>query len=159
MSESSHCLAVPEQMQYVSSCATCAIPYMKSKYGNNSVGAMLGIWYSRHMNPIKLFLYARKSTDDLSRQVRSIDDQLAELRELARKEHLTVVEELVERQTAKKPGRPIFSLMLERIEKGEAEGILAWHPDRLSRNSVDAGQIIWLIDSNTPEVRRYVVQT
>ena len=99
------------------------------------------------MNLAKFFLYARKSTDDLSRQVRSIDDQLAELRDLARQEHLEIVEELVERQTAKKPGRPIFNDMLTRIEHGEAEGILAWHPDRLSRNSVDAGKIIWLIDT------------
>jgi DNA invertase Pin-like site-specific DNA recombinase len=33
----------------------------------------------------KYFIYARKSTDDLSRQVRSIDDQIAELRDLAKK--------------------------------------------------------------------------
>jgi len=37
--------------------------------------------------------------------------------------------------------------MLDRIEKGEADGILAWHPDRLARNSVDGGKIIFLIDS------------
>ena len=107
------------------------------------------------MNPTRLFLYARKSTDDLSRQVRSIGDQLAELRELAKHEHLTIVEELEERQTAKKPGRPIFNAMLERIERGEADGILAWHPDRLSRNSVDAGRIIWLIDIKAITVLRF----
>jgi site-specific DNA recombinase len=107
------------------------------------------------MNPTRLFLYARKSTDDLSRQVRSIGDQLAELRELAKHEHLTIVEELEERQTAKKPGRPIFNRMLERIEAGEADGILAWHPDRLSRNSVDAGRIIWLVDTKAITVLRF----
>ena len=117
------------------------------EYEWNSLGAMLGFWYSRHMNPTKYFLYARKSTDDLSRQVRSIDDQLAELREMARKEHLDVIEEFTERQTAKKPGRPIFNAKFERKKRGEADGILAWHPDRLSRNSVDAGTIIWLIDT------------
>ena len=37
--------------------------------------------------------------------------------------------------------------MLERIEAGEAEGILAWHPDRLARNSVDGGRIIYLLDT------------
>ena len=107
------------------------------------------------ITPRKLILYARKSTDDLSRQVRSIGDQLAELRELARREHITVVDELVERQTAKKPGRPIFNDMLTRIERGEAEGILAWHPDRLSRNSVDAGRIIWLIDTGVIKATRF----
>jgi DNA invertase Pin-like site-specific DNA recombinase len=34
-----------------------------------------------------------------------------------------------------------------RLPKGEANGILAWHPDRLARNSVDGGQIIFLTDN------------
>lgn len=37
--------------------------------------------------------------------------------------------------------------MLARIEKGEAQGILAWHPDRLARNSIDGGKIIYLLDT------------
>src|SRR3990172_9039541 len=37
--------------------------------------------------------------------------------------------------------------MLKRIEAGEAEGILAWHPDRLARNSVDGGKVIYLVDT------------
>ncbi|KKR39121.1 MAG: Recombinase [Parcubacteria group bacterium GW2011_GWC2_40_31] len=48
---------------------------------------------------------------------------------------------------AEKPGRPIFAEMLKRIEAGEATGILAWHPDRLARNSVDGGKIIYLVDT------------
>ena len=95
----------------------------------------------------KFFIYARKSTDSEDRQVRSIGDQIAELRELAKKENLEVVDLLVEKQTAKAPGRPVFAEMLKRIEAGEAMGILAWHPDRLARNSVDGGQIIYLVDT------------
>ena len=95
----------------------------------------------------KFFIYARKSTDSEDRQIRSIADQLAELRELAKKENIDVVDTLVEKQTAKKPGRPVFAEMLKRIEAGEAVGILAWHPDRLARNSVDGGQIIYLVDT------------
>ena len=95
----------------------------------------------------KFFIYARKSTDDLSRQVRSIDDQIAELRDLARRDNLAVADVLIEKQTAKAPGRLIFNAMVERIEKGEASGILAWHPDRLARNSVDGGRIIYLVDT------------
>ncbi len=95
----------------------------------------------------KFFIYARKSTDSEDRQVRSINDQIAELKELAKKENLEVVDLLVEKQTAKKPGRPVFAEMLKRIEAGEATGILAWHPDRLARNSVDGGQIIYLVDT------------
>jgi site-specific DNA recombinase len=99
------------------------------------------------MNPEKYFIYCRKSTDDGERQVRSIGDQLAEARELASREGIEVVDVLMEKQTAKKPGRPVFNTMLERIEKGEASGILAWHPDRLARNSLDGGRIIWLVDT------------
>jgi len=95
----------------------------------------------------KFFIYARKSTDIEDRQIRSIADQLAELRELAKKENIEVVDTLVEKQTAKKPGRPVFAEMLKRLEAGEATGILAWHPDRLARNSVDGGQIIYLVDT------------
>ena len=99
------------------------------------------------MSNQRFFIYARKSTDDVARQIRSIPDQLAELRELAQKENLTVVDVLVEKQTAKMPGRPIFNEMLDRIEKGDASGILAWHPDRLARNSLDGGRIIYLVDT------------
>ena len=94
----------------------------------------------------KFFLYARKSTDVEDKQILSIESQIAELRAFAKQENICVVEELVEKQSAKIPGRPIFSEMMRRIEKGEASGILAWHPDRLARNSVDGGQIIYLLD-------------
>ena len=93
------------------------------------------------------FLYARKSTDVEDKQILSIDAQLNELHEFAGREHLTIVAELIEKQSAKSPGRPIFNSMLERIEAGEASGVLAWHPDRLARNSVDGGQIIYLLDT------------
>ena len=95
----------------------------------------------------KFFIYTRKSTDDKDHQVRSISDQLSELKELALKEQLEVVDVFVEKQTAKIPGRPVFNEMMERMEKGEASGILAWHPDRLARNSVDGGKVIYLVDT------------
>ncbi|MDE2030837.1 MAG: recombinase family protein [Patescibacteria group bacterium] len=95
----------------------------------------------------KFFIYTRKSTDDKDHQVRSISDQLAELKELAMKERLEIVDVFVEKQSAKIPGRPIFNEMLEKMEHGEASGILAWHPDRLARNSVDGGKVIYLVDT------------
>ncbi len=97
----------------------------------------------------KFFIYARKSTEEASRQVRSIPDQLVQLRDLARKEGITVIAELTESQTAKAPGRPVFNNMLDRIERGEAAGVLAWHPDRLSRNGVDGGRVMHLIDTGS----------
>jgi site-specific DNA recombinase len=97
-------------------------------------------------SPQKFFLYARKSTDVEDKQVRSIEDQVTELRAFAKQENLNVIEVLIEKQSAKIPGRPIFNEMLDKIERGEANGILAWHPDRLARNSVDGGRIIYLLD-------------
>ena len=54
---------------------------------------------------------------------------------------------MIEKCTAKMPGRPVFNSLLTRIKNGEATGILAWHPDRLARNSVDGGEIVYLIDT------------
>ncbi|PIT92752.1 MAG: hypothetical protein COU08_00680 [Candidatus Harrisonbacteria bacterium CG10_big_fil_rev_8_21_14_0_10_42_17] len=96
--------------------------------------------------PQKFFLYARKSTDVEDKQVRSIEDQITELRAFAKQENLNIVDELIEKQSAKIPSRPIFNDMLNRIERGEANGVLAWHPDRLARNSVDGGRTIYLLD-------------
>ena len=94
----------------------------------------------------KYFLYARKSTEDDDHQIMSIEAQLYELREYARRENLEIVNEFQESKSAKTLGRPVFNEMITRIEAEEANGILGWHPDRLARNSVDGGKIIHLID-------------
>jgi DNA invertase Pin-like site-specific DNA recombinase len=94
----------------------------------------------------KYFIYVRKSTETEERQARSIGDQLAEVRELLKKYRLDVVGSFEESRSAKTKGRPFFNEMLERIERGEANGIIAWHPDRLARNAYDGGRIIDLID-------------
>ena len=93
------------------------------------------------------FLYARKSTDEPERQILSIEAQLTELREYAQREGITVIREFIESKTAKEPGREVFNAMLAGIERGETSGIVSWHPDRLARNSVDGGRIIYLIDT------------
>jgi len=95
---------------------------------------------------MKYIIYTRKSTEDDDRQVLSIESQLAELQEFAAKEKLEIVASFQEAKTAKEPGRTRFAEMLSLIEKGKAEGILSWHPDRLARNSIDGGKIIHLID-------------
>ena len=96
---------------------------------------------------MRYFLYARKSTDEPDRQILSIEAQLTELRDYAKKNGLTIAREFIESKTAKEPGREIFNDMMAQIEQGAAHGIVAWHPDRLARNSIDGGRIIYLADT------------
>jgi DNA invertase Pin-like site-specific DNA recombinase len=92
-------------------------------------------------------LYARKSTEEDDKQVMSIEAQLFELREFAERERIEIIREFTEAKSAKKPGREEFAKMLSLIETSKKPlGILAWHPDRLARNSVDGGRIIYLVD-------------
>ncbi len=98
------------------------------------------------METSTFFLYVRKSTDVEDKQVLSIEAQLAELRAFAKQEGLAIQAEFIEKQSAKLPGRPIFNDMLNRLEKKEAQGIISWHPDRLARNSVDGGRVVYLLD-------------
>src|SRR3989344_979581 len=99
---------------------------------------------------IKYFLYARKSSESEDRQVQSIDDQINRLKELVGTLGLSVKEILTEAKSAKKPYiRPVFATMLERIEKGEAQGILCWQINRLSRNPIDSGKLSWMLQQGT----------
>ena len=94
---------------------------------------------------IKYFLYARKSSEGEDRQIQSIDDQINRLKELADRLDLNIVKIYTESKSAKQPNnRPIFMEMMEKIKAGEANGILCWQINRLSRNPVDSGEISWL---------------
>ena len=93
---------------------------------------------------LRYFLYARKSSESEDRQIQSIDDQVNRLKELADDLGLTVKKVYTEAKSAKKPNnRPLFDEVLERIENGEADGILCWQINRLSRNPIDSGRVRW----------------
>ena len=96
---------------------------------------------------MKYIAYCRKSTDESDRQILSIESQTQELKDFASRQNLEILDFVIEAKTAKVPGRPLFESVLKRIESGEAQGIISWHPDRLARNSIDGGRIIYLLDT------------
>jgi len=92
----------------------------------------------------KYFAYVRKSTEGEERQALSIESQRDKVKEFF--SGLEIVDIMEEKHSAFSPyNRPVFAEMIKRIRKGEAEGIIAWHPDRLSRNEIDASTISYLV--------------
>ena len=95
---------------------------------------------------IKYFLYARKSSESEDRQVQSIESQVNRLKRMASELHLDSKQIYTEAKSAKKPNnRPQFDEMTQRIESGDAHGILCWQINRLSRNPIDSGKLQWLL--------------
>ena len=87
-------------------------------------------------------IYARKSSESEDRQVQSIDDQLKVMHELAERRGIEVTEVISESKSAKTPrNREEFDRMLRLIDKGKVQGILTWNINRLSRNSIDFGEV------------------
>lgn len=97
---------------------------------------------------LRYFLYARKSSESEDRQMASIDDQIKEVRRIAKNQGLNIVAVFSESKSAKNPGRKAFNEMLLEIEKGNADAILCWKLNRLARNPVDGGKISWLLQQN-----------
>ncbi|MCR9171520.1 MAG: recombinase family protein [bacterium] len=108
---------------------------------------------------IKYFVYARKSRDKAEEQVMSINGQLDAINNLARKNGFVIAQIFKEEKSAKKPGRPIFNEMMERIRAGEANGIICWKLNRLARNPVDGGAISWALQTNIIQAIHSVERT
>lgn len=99
------------------------------------------------MSDILYCLYARKSSESDERQAMSIDGQLKEMQQQAKKEKLNIVEIITESHSAKESGqRPEFSRLLQGVDDKKYNAILTWAPDRLSRNAGDLGRIVDLMD-------------
>lgn len=109
----------------------------------------------------KYFAYIRKSSDRDDAQTLSIEAQTRSLKEFAKNKGIHIVDFFVESASAYKIGRPQFNKMLERIEKGDASGLLVYHLTRIARNSFDGGRVIYLMDEGhlkeilTPEKAYY----
>ncbi len=92
------------------------------------------------MESLKYGAYSRKSTEDDARQVLSIEAQKDQIKKVST--GLNVKMEFSESKSAYKDRqRTEFGRMLEALDKGEINAVIAWHPDRLSRNETDAAEI------------------
>ena len=106
---------------------------------------------------LKFCLYVRKSTESDEKQALSIESQTNEMKALAQKENLYIADIKKESHSAKEVGgRPVFNELLEEIKSGKYNGIICWHPDRISRNAGDLGKVIDLMDQGLlVEIRTY----
>jgi len=107
--------------------------------------------------PIRYCLYARKSSEAEEKQALSIDSQVKEMLTIAQRDNLNIVDMYRESHSAKDCGqRPVFNKLLVDIREGKFNGILVWHPDRLSRNAGDLGAVVDLLDQKKLiEIRTY----
>src|SRR3989344_3855211 len=108
-------------------------------------------------SPIAYCLYARKSSESDERQAMSIDSQIKEMKTLAERDKILIKEIRYESHSAKQSGqRPVFKELIADILLGEFQGILTWHPDRLSRNAGDLGALVDLMDQGKlQEIKTY----
>ncbi len=98
---------------------------------------------------MKTFEYCRKSTKDKEdQQVLSITGQHEENVRVAQRLGHDIEAAFQEEKSAKEPGREKFNRMLSLIEKGKADAILCWRLNRLARNTIDGGRIVWLLQNN-----------
>lgn len=91
---------------------------------------------------LRYIAYVRKSTESAERQELSHQAQIAEIKRAF--PGLNIIKWMPpESQSAFKPGRPIFDEMMSLIEQGNADAVVSWHPNRLSRNEIDAARVTY----------------
>jgi len=105
------------------------------------------------MENIKFAIYARKSSTGEDRQVLSIESQLEEMKELAERLGVKVHHVFTDSQTAHKPNlRTGFNEMMGAVNGGEIDGILVWKADRLARNPIEGGSLLYALQNNLIKV-------
>ena len=113
------------------------------------------------LKPVRYGLYARKSTTSEDRQASSIEDQIKEcVDKVITPNGLNVKKIYKESFSAKIADiRDEFNKLIDDIENGRIDGLIAWHPDRLSRNMKEAGVIIDLVDRGLIKDLRFATFT
>lgn len=106
-------------------------------------------------------IYCRES-DERGDSNKSIPAQEEQCSQLGQRLGLNVIGIIREKRSAREANRPRFGNLVQAIKGLEAlkcsdkgnrskrpDGIIAWHPDRLSRNWTDSAEIIELLDNDT----------
>ncbi len=106
---------------------------------------------------VRYCLYARKSTERDEKQALSIESQVKEMLQIAERDGLEVIDVRREAHSAKASGeRPVYNEIIKDLRSGRFNGVLVWHPDRLSRNAGDLGSLVDLMDQKAlVEIRTY----
>lgn len=93
---------------------------------------------------LRYIAYMRRSLEREDRQALSLPGQKAKIEETF--SDLNIIDWLDEKRSAFTPNnRPVFNSIIERIKRGEADGIIAWHTNRLSRNEIDAATVTYML--------------
>lgn len=96
----------------------------------------------------KFIAYYRKSTDKEDKQILSLDGQQEVVQDYAARNNITIIKEIRESYSAKKPGRPKFNKeVIKPLSEGKADGVIAYKADRLTRNYVDLGALSGLLEN------------
>lgn len=104
--------------------------------------------------------YLRKSTNVKDKQVLSLESQQHEV-EIAKKraedyfgEPVEIIEEYIEKISGTDSHRPEFQQMCARFTSGDADILLTWKIDRLSRNHSDSHLLMMaLMDGRIPLIQ------
>jgi site-specific DNA recombinase len=118
------------------------LPFLGSGKGDNNMN-----YDNNKDNNLRYIAYLRKSTEDDERQVLSKQAQESKIKE--RFPDLNIIDYVDESKSAFEPGkREVFDKIIAMLDAGEVDGIVCWHPDRLSRNEVEAAHITMRIRRN-----------
>ncbi len=92
--------------------------------------------------------YFRRSKDREDEQILSLEGQQDSVKAMPDYNSYNPIATFKESHSAKEPNkRPYFNKMCEMIEQGKASFIRGFALNRLARNPVDGGRIIWLVQA------------
>lgn len=103
------------------------------------------------IGPVPAVIYARYSSS--SQREESIEGQLRDCHEYARKNNLIIVGEYIDRAlTGRTDKRPDFQRMIKDSEKGLFQVVICWKMDRFARNRYDSAVYKYKLKHNNVRV-------